>query len=174
LSDRAFIKQAHEYLSMDLDPSTQYPPMIVNGRLNESWLNRLTKIRRLILRAVRRKGPLAGEPPKLQLRQIAALRRGVPLSAPARVGTIHLDKGLDVPAANRPDRGGTSVSMTLALDEPPYAVALCAFPQWWNWWQAGYLLPMSEAVEPSTPPAQQSPGAGSKTRHQGARENLRS
>ena len=53
LSERAYVKQARDYLGVDLEPRTQYPPMIVNGQLNEAGHVRLAAVRRAILRAVR-------------------------------------------------------------------------------------------------------------------------
>lgn len=148
LSARAFVKHLRNQLGEGLDAATEYPPMILHGQLDEDWLQRLALVRRAILRDVRRNGPLVGEPPTLQLVQISQIYRDLPLTdTSVPVGMVHLDKGLDVPTATTPSRGGT-ISVTVRLDKPPYGVALCAFPTWWREWTAALHLPMSwRAVE---------------------------
>ena len=147
LTDRAFRKHIRSYMGQDLAASTEYSPMIVHGRLNEAWLQRLVVVRQRILQAVRRHGPLGGDGPLLQLLSIAQLRRGLPLGAPGSVGSVHLDKGLDVAIPTAPDPGG-SISVTLLLDKPPYGTALCALPQWWGAWQAASFLPVDDREQP--------------------------
>jgi hypothetical protein len=151
LTERAYVKHVRSYLADDVDPSSEYPPMIIHGRLNEAWLQRLAVVRRRILQAVRRHGPLGGEGPLLQLLSIAEVRRGLPLAGvPGSVGSIHFDKGLDVPVPTAAEPAGR-ISLTLTLDKPPYGVALCAFPQSWRVWQTAFLLPIQEATSSGKP-----------------------
>ncbi len=142
LTAEAFVAQVRSELDQDLETSTEYPPMIIHGRLNEAWTQRLSTVRGQILQAVDCHGPLGGEEPLLQLLSIAELRRGLPLTGvPGSVGSMHLDKGVDVPIPTAPDPSGR-ISVTLSLDKPPYGVALCALPEWWLAWQAAFLSPM--------------------------------
>jgi len=140
LTEQAFAKHLRSLMEQDLTPSTEVPPMIVRGRLNEAWLQRLVIVRRAILETVRRHGALGGEAPTLQLLSIAELRHGLPLSGPGSLGTVHLDKGVDaeIPTVEEP---AGRISVTLSLDKPPYGVVLGAFPHWWESWQAAILLP---------------------------------
>ncbi len=140
LTEQAFAKHMRTLMEQDLTPSTEFPPMIVRGRLNEAWLQRLMIVRRGILETVHQHGPLGGEAPTLQLLSIAEVRHGLPLSGPGSLGTVHLDKGVDaaIPTVQEP---AGRISVTLSLDKPPYGVVLCAFPHWWESWQAAILLP---------------------------------
>jgi len=146
LSDRAFRKHIRSYMDHDLSASAEYPPIIVHGQLNEAWLQRLVAVRRRILQAVRGHGLLGGDAPLLQLLSIAQLRRGVPLGPPASVGSVHLGKGLDVAIPTVPDPG-SSISVSLSFDKPPYGVALCALPQWWGAWQGASFLPVEDGEQ---------------------------
>lgn len=138
LGDQDFFAYFQE-LSDDLSAGAQMPPMIVNGRLNQEWLERLVSLRRAILRDVNKLGVLTGEPPMLRLLRISQLYRGLPLGPPPPL-TVHLGKALDVqsPTVAAP----TTVSVSLNLSTPPYGVALCALPRWWGAWEAALHLPM--------------------------------
>ena len=166
LTERAFLKHVRSCMGQNLGASTEYPPMIVHGQLNEAWLQRLVVVRRRILQAVRRHGPLGGDEPLLQLLSISQLRRGVPLGAPGSVGSVHLDKGLDVAIPTAPDPGG-SISVTLSLDKPPYGTALCALPQWWGAWQAASFLPVEDREQAGQQQGRRDQRAGRQagTRH---------
>ncbi len=145
LGDEEFATHFREGLG-DLNGDAQSPPMIVDGRLSEAWLERLIKVRRAILRDVDKLGVLAGEPPTLRFVQTAQLYRGLPLGPPPPP-TVHLGKGLDVqsPTVTAP----TTISLSLNLATPPYAAALCALPRWWTEWEGALYLPMQWQAIPS-------------------------
>jgi hypothetical protein len=139
LKAEEFAAYFRQWLSKDLDSNTQMPPMIVDGRLNEEWLERVVRVRRAVLRDVNKLGVLTGEPPLIRLLPVSQLYRGLPLGPPPS-RTVHLGKSLDVqsPTISAP----TSISVSLNLSTPPYRAALSALPRWWSEWEAALHLPM--------------------------------
>ena len=154
MKDEEFSAYSREWLSKDLQSDTQMRPMIVDGRLNDAWLERIVGVRRAILRDVNKLGLLTGEPPMIRLLPISQLYRGLPLGPPPPQ-TIHLGKSLDVksPTVSMP----TTVSVSLNLSTPPYRAVLCALPRWWEEWEAALHLPMEWRGVATESPSGQNP-----------------
>jgi hypothetical protein len=124
------------YLGEDLEPTSQNPPIIVDGKLSDEWRRNLLKARGEILGRVRKFGPLGGGEPVLSLESISAIARDLSLGGSNRAaGTIHLGKAVDVLAPDTPTVEKKSVSLKFPVtlfDGEPCAAALCAVPAWWQ------------------------------------------
>ncbi len=143
MKQQEFERWLRGYLGEDLEPTSQNPPRVVDGKLSDEWLRSLLKIRGELLRLVRKFGPLGGHEPVLSLRSINAIVRGLPLGGSNRAaGTIHLGKAVDVLAPATPTIEKQSVSLTFPvtlLNGEPCAAALCAVPAWWQEWERAFV-----------------------------------
>ena len=143
MKQQEFERWLRGYLGEDLEPTSQNPPRVVDGKLSDEWLRSLLKIRGELLRLVRKFGPLGGHEPVLGLRSISAIARGLPLGGSNRAaGTIHLGKAVDVLVPATPTVETRSVSLTFPVtlvNGEPCAAALCAVPAWWPEWEGVFV-----------------------------------
>ena len=130
LGEKKFRLWIENYLGEDLRPDSHMPPTVINGKVNQDWLDQVMQVRRKIFRRVRSRGPLGGTEPDVRVCGAVRIVKGYPLIFPPVHDQIHLGKGVDAYALT-PNRVLSPVSISFSIDEgEPYTAAIYSVPKW--------------------------------------------
>jgi hypothetical protein len=140
-----------------IEPHHNYPPIIIDGKVNGIWLSKLLKARKSILDLVQRKGLLGGYEPLVLISKITTLTPAIPakgfnFNATREDGYYHFGKAMRFPVSPplfcryggnvsiSQNKDGTSqvgigIPPDLLDKDQPYVTALFSVPLWWIEWQ---------------------------------------